>query len=182
MLNISPEQLLYPVNFKTPSVKLKSPSKNKPYRNLSHNKDYVQELIKSIPCEEDCSTITSLPNGTEINKYQEKIENLTTALTALQLYVKEQFSIIRKQLEDVANTDEPTNWKSISSLQEEIDYLWEENYAKTQIIKQLTDTKVVPSSSDITAGACSCKIASAHTYHVDNNYKEPSIDSETNTN
>ena len=41
MLDISREQIPYPVNFKTPSVKLKTPPKNKSYRNLSHNKDYV---------------------------------------------------------------------------------------------------------------------------------------------
>ena len=41
--------------------------------------------------------------------------------------------------------------------------------------------KVVPSNSDITTGACSCKVASIHTYCVDSNYKEPSIDLETNT-
>ena len=39
--------------------------------------------------------------------------------------------------------------------------------------------KVVPSNSDITT--CSCKVATTHTYRVDNNYKEPSIDLETNT-
>ena len=77
------------------------------------------------------------------------------------------------------NTQEPANRKSISSLQEEIDYLREENHAKTQIIKQLTDMKVVPSNSGITAGACSRKVASTHTYRSDSNYKEPSIDLET---
>ena len=81
----------------------------------------------------------------------------------------------------MVNTQEPANRKSISSLQEEIDYLREENHAKTQIIKHLTDMKVVPSNSDITTGACSCKVASIHTYCIDNNYKEPSIDLETNS-
>ena len=81
----------------------------------------------------------------------------------------------------MTKTQEPANRKSISSLQEEIDYLREENHAKTQIIKQLTDIKVAPCSSDITTGACRCKVASTHTYCVDNSYKEPSIDLETNT-
>ena len=81
----------------------------------------------------------------------------------------------------MVNTQEPANRKSISSLQEEIDYLREENHAKTQIIKHLTDMKVVPSNNDITTGACSCKLASTHTYCVDSNYKEPSIDLKTNT-
>ena len=49
----------------------------------------------------------------------------------------------------MVNTLEPANRKSISSLQEEIDYLQEENHAKTQIIKHLTDMKVVRSNSDI---------------------------------
>ena len=40
--------------------------------------------------------------------------------------------------------------------------------------------KIVPSSSDIMAGVCSCKVASTHTYRVNNNYKEPSIDLENN--
>ena len=80
----------------------------------------------------------------------------------------------------MVNTQELTNRKSISSLQEEIDYLREENQAKTQIIKHLTDMKVVPSNNDITTGACSCKLASTHTYCVDSNYKKPSIDLETN--
>ena len=48
----SPEQILCPVNFKTPSVKLKTPS--------------------SVSYKEKCLTITSSPDGTESNKYQEK--------------------------------------------------------------------------------------------------------------
>ena len=143
MPDTSSEQILCPVNFKAPSVKLKTPS--------------------SVPYEEECSTVTSSPDGTEINKHQEKIKNLTIELTALQLFIKEQFYIIKKQLEDMVNTQEPANKESISSLQEEIDYLREENHAKTQIIKHLTDMKVVPSNNDITTGACSCKLASTHT-------------------
>ena len=76
MPHISPEQILCPVTFKAPSVKLKTPS--------------------NVPYEEECSTITSSPDGTEINKYQEKIKNLTIEITALQLFIKEQFYIIKK--------------------------------------------------------------------------------------
>ena len=47
--DVSPEQIPCLANFKTPSVKLKTPSKNRSYRNLSHNKDYVQDLVQSIP-------------------------------------------------------------------------------------------------------------------------------------
>ena len=179
MPHISPEQIPCPVNFKTPSVKLKTRSKNRSHRNLSQNKDYLQDLVQSEPYEEECLTVISLPDGTEINKYQEKIKNLTIELTALQLFIQEQFYFIKKQLEDMPNTQEPANRKSISSLQEEIDYLREENHAKTQIIKHLTDMKVVPFNSDITKGACSCKVTSTHTYCVDSNYEEPSIDLET---
>ena len=115
MPDISTEQILCPVNFKTPYVKWKT--------------------SLSVPYEEECSIITTSPDSTEINKYQEKIKNLTIELTALQLFIKEQYYIIQKQLEDMANTQESANRKSISSLQEEIDYLREENHLKTQIIK-----------------------------------------------
>ena len=74
----------------------------------------------------------------------------------------------------MTNTQEPGNRKSISSLQEEIDYLREENHAKIQIIKQLTDMKIAPSNSDITTVTCNCKVASTHIYRVNNNYKGPS--------
>ena len=52
MPDISLEQILCPVNFKTPSVKLKTPS--------------------SVPYEEECSAVTSSTDGTVINKYQKK--------------------------------------------------------------------------------------------------------------
>ena len=58
MADISPEQFPCPVNIKTQSAKLKTPSKNRSHRDLSHNKDYVQDLVQSIPYEEECSTVT----------------------------------------------------------------------------------------------------------------------------
>ena len=54
MPDISPEQIPCPVKFKTPSVKLKTPSKNRPHRNLSHNKDYLEDLVQSVHYEEGC--------------------------------------------------------------------------------------------------------------------------------
>ena len=75
MPDISPEQILYPVNFKTPSVKLKAPS--------------------NVHYKEECSTVTSSHDGSEINKYQEKIKNLTIELTTLQRFIKEEFCIIK---------------------------------------------------------------------------------------
>ena len=74
MPDTSPEQILCPVNFKTPSVNLKT--------------------LSSVPYEEEGSTVTTSPDGTVINKYQEKIKDLTIELTALQLFIKEQFYII----------------------------------------------------------------------------------------
>ena len=64
--DISHEQILCPVNFETLSIKLKAPSWNRPPRNLSRNNKYVQDLIQSIPYEEECPTVASLPDGTEI--------------------------------------------------------------------------------------------------------------------
>ena len=52
-------------------------------------------------------------------------------------YFKEQFYIIKKQLEEVTNTQELANRKSISSRQEELDYLREEDHTKSQIISNL---------------------------------------------
>ena len=46
------------------------------------------------------------------------------------------------------------------------------NHAKTQIIKQPADIKVVPYS---------CKVVKKKKKHADNNYREPSIDLDTNT-
>ena len=57
----------------------------------------------------------------------------------------------------MVNTQKPANRKSISALQEEIDYVREENHGKSPIIKNLTEMKVVPSNSDTAKGACSCK-------------------------
>ena len=76
MPDISSKQNLCSVNFKTPSIKLKTPS--------------------SVPYEEERLTVTSSPDGTEINKYQEKIRDLTIKLTALQLFIKDQFYIVKK--------------------------------------------------------------------------------------
>ena len=90
---------------------------------MPHSKDYVQNLVQSIPYEEECPTVTSLPHGTKIYKFQEKKENLIIELTTLQLFVKEQLYIIKKQLKGMTSTQEPAKRKSTSSLQEEIDYL-----------------------------------------------------------
>ena len=106
MPDISPEQVLCPVNFKTSSEKFKNPS--------------------TLPYKEECSTITSSPDGTEINNYQEIMKNLTIEESALELFIKEQCYIIKKQLENIVNTQEQANRKYISSLQEEIDSVREE--------------------------------------------------------
>lgn len=56
-----------------------------------------------------------------------KIETLTTELTALQLFVKEQFFINKKQLLVNEDIKEPVELIAISSLQWEKDYLRNEN-------------------------------------------------------
>ena len=75
---------------------------------------------------------------------------------------------VRKK-EDTTNTQEPANRKF---------HLYTK---KIQIIKQLTDMKVAPSNSNITTGTCSCKVAITHTYRVDIDNAEPSIDVESST-
>ena len=48
----------------------------------------MQDLVQSLPYEEECPTVTSLPHDTEVYKYQEKKKGkLTIELTALQLFV-----------------------------------------------------------------------------------------------
>ena len=41
--------------------------------------------------------------------------------------------------------------------------------------------KVAPSNSNITTGTCNCKVAITHTYRVDNDNAEPSVDVESST-
>ena len=63
-------------------------------------------------------------------------------MAALKLFVKEQLYIVKNQLEELTNFNQPDkNSSYINSLREEIEYLREENRAKTLIIKQLTEIK-----------------------------------------
>ena len=62
---------------------------------MSYNKGYVQDLVQSIPYKEECPTVTSLPDDTEIYTYQEKVENLLTELTASQL-LKSSSTLLKK--------------------------------------------------------------------------------------
>ena len=82
-------------------------------------------------------------NGADKNNQHEKIENLTTELTALKLFAQEQFYIMKKQLEETIL--ESTKQLPLSSLQSEIEYFREENRTKTLIIKQLTENKAMTS-------------------------------------
>ena len=90
-------------------------------------------------------------NGADKNNQHEKIENLTIELTALKLFVQEQFYIMKRQLEETI--PESTKQLPFSSLRSEIEYLSEENRTKTIIIKQLTENK---------ATTCSCNVARDH--------------------
>ena len=60
-------------------------------------------------------------NGGNKKNQHEKIENLTIELTALKLFVQEQFYIMKKQLEETI--PESTKQLAFSSLQSEIEYL-----------------------------------------------------------
>ena len=102
-------------------------------------------------------------NGADKNNHHEKIENLIIELTALKLFVQEQFYIMKKQLEETI--PESTKQLPFSSLRSEIEYLREENRTKSLIIKQLTENKSMTSS-------CSCNVVSTSKDHVDKNSKE----------
>ena len=102
-------------------------------------------------------------NGADKNNHHEKIENLIIELTALKLFVQEQFCIMKKELEETI--PESTNQLPFSSLRSEIKYLREENRTKTLIIKQLTENKSMTSS-------CSCNVVSTSKDHADKNSKE----------
>ena len=100
-------------------------------------------------------------NGADKNNQHEKIENLTIELTALKLFVQEQFYIIKKQLEETI--PESTKQLPFSSLRSEIEYLREENRTKTLIIKQLAENKAM---------TCSCNVVSTSRDHANENNKE----------
>ena len=95
---------------------------------------------------------------------------MTVELTALQLFVKEQLFILKKHVEKITHIQELLN-RTSTSLQAEIEYLWEENLAKTRIIKQLTEAKIATPNNCMTT--CNC-------YSVDHKYKTPPIFLEDN--
>ena len=161
-----------PINYEIPSVKEISPSVNIiPSRaDPSINEDTLRDLGRSIPDEKEYPTATNDQNDTENNYYHHQIENLTVQLTALQLFVKEQPFILKKHVEEITHIQEPLN-RTSTSLQAEIDYLREENLAKTRIIKQLTEAKTATPNNCKTT--CNC-------YSVDHKYKTPSIFLEDN--
>ena len=104
-------------------------------------------------------------NGADKNNHHKKIENLIIELTALKLFVQEQFYIMKKQSEETI--PESTKQLPFSSLWSEIEYLREENRTKTLIIKQLTENKSMTSSC-----SCSCNVVSTSKDHADKNSKE----------
>ena len=108
-------------------------------------------------------------NWDDKNNYHKKIENLIIELTALKLFVQEQFYIIKKQLEETI--PESTKQLPFSSLRSEIEYLREENGAKTLIIKQSTENKAM---------TFSCNVVSTSKDHADKNIKESANSLENN--
>ena len=61
---------------------------------------YELPLIKDIGKPLSLNSITRPKNGADKNNQHEKIGNLTTELTALKLFVQDQFYIMKKQLEE----------------------------------------------------------------------------------
>ena len=166
VLDTSLELTPCPINYETPSVKEISPSVNiTPSRaDPSINEDTLRALGRSIPDEKEYPTATNAQNDTENNYYHHQIENLTVELTTLQLF------ILKKHVEEITHTREPLN-RASTSLQAEIEYLREENLAKTRIIKQLTEAKTATPNNCKTT--CNC-------YSVDHKYKTPPIFLEDN--
>ena len=103
-----------PVNCETPVVKEKWSYKNR----LSNRTDsYLSKEFlnpnENISGEQETATVISPTNCTKSNSPNKKI-GLTIELTYLQLFVKEQLFIIRKQLAENGNIQEPVNlfnWK-----------------------------------------------------------------------
>ena len=172
LLGTSLELIPCPINYETPSVKEISPLVNiTPSRaDPSIDEDTLRDLGRSIPDEKEYPTAANAQNDTENNYYHHQIENLTVELTALQLFVKEQLYILKKHVEEITHIQEPLN-RTSTSLQTEIEYLREENLAKTRIIKQLTEEKTATPNNCKTT--CNC-------YSVDHKYKTPPIFLEDN--
>ena len=130
----------------------------------------MRDLGRSIPDEKENPSAANAQNDTKNNCYHHQIENLTVELTALQLFVKEQLFILKKHVEEITHIQEPLN-RTSTSLQAEIEYLREENLAKTRIIKQLTEAETaIPNNCKTT---CNC-------FSVDHKYKTPPIVLEDN--
>ena len=167
LLDTSLELTPCPINYEIPSVKEISPSVNITLSRAdpSINEDTLRDLGRSIPDEKEYPTATNAQNDTENNYYHHQIENLTVELMALQLFVKEQLFILKKHVEEITHIQEPLN-RTSTSLQAEIEYLREENLAKTRIIKQLTEAKTATPNNCKTT--CNC-------YSVDHKYKTPPI-------
>ena len=130
----------------------------------------MRDLGRSIPNEKEYPTATNAQKDTENNYYHHQKENLTVELTALQLFVKEQLFILKKHVEEITHIQEPLN-RTSTLLQVEIEYLREENLAKTRIIKQLTEAKSATPNNRKTT--CNC-------YSADHKYKTPPIFLEDN--
>ena len=172
LLGTSLELIPCPINYETPSVKEISPLVNiTPSRaDPSIDEDTLRDLGRSIPDGKEFPTAANAQNDTENNYCHHQIENLTVELTALQLFVKEQLYILKKHVEEITHIQEPLN-RTSTSLQAEIEYLREENLAKTRIIKQLTEEKTATPNNCKTT--CNC-------YSVDHKYKTPPIFLEDN--
>ena len=92
---------------------------------------YETPLIKHIGKSSSLSHTNE--NGVDKNNHNEKIGNLTIELTALKLFVQEQFYMMKKTSR--RNHFGSTKQLPFSSLRSEIEYLREENRTKSLINK-----------------------------------------------
>ena len=77
----------------------------------------------------------------------EQINNLNAEVKAVKSFIIEQFHVIKKSIEGIKGQENiPNSSVLIQSLKEELNYLRNENLAKTSIIKSLTANQCVPTN------------------------------------
>ena len=81
-------------------IKSKQNMKERPDCSSICNCSSVHVKIPPNPSNPPNPSITRPKNGADKNNQHEKIDNLTTELTALKLFVQDQFYIMKKQLEE----------------------------------------------------------------------------------
>ena len=86
----------------------------------------------------DTPDVNDLITNNDTIQNNEELLSLKTELTALKNFVLEQFFIIKKSLPEPNNFENHDQNEYVKSLQNQIEYLKEENNLKSRIIEQLT--------------------------------------------